>query len=794
MNGARSTPAPDREHPSQDGIAPLDGITVIEVGGQLAGALVGSILASLGARVLKVVRPSVIRTRAVRAADRAKQVLAIDLTDKQAAARVRQLIVEADIFIENGRPGRLDRFGLDAQTLALDAPQLVHLTMPGFSAVDARNNCTRPTEAVLAAAAGLVRERGLSHALRRAGCAVTPMPMASAYGAGFGALAALIALIARARAGHGARVEVALFDALLEGLSYNHLAIEALPQRYCDRRARALATEGRVSEERLQALIDPIYRSYRCSDGEYFYLATPPHHRLLPATLSSLGVWGDLVRAGLPCDDPYLSTSRWANSREGSIFAPPKMAEHWFERQRSALTEVFGRKAAAAWEAEFIVRGLAGARVRTAAEWSHDRHALGAGLIEEWSDDGAYGSAPGKLCWLRPMTGQPAHRLSPLGPERPLRPLEGITILDLANVIAGPTVAGILARFGADVIKLDPPNPGFDPYISVVLALQYGQGKRSLLLDLAAEDGKETLEHLLKQVDLVTFNGLASQMTRLGLGPDALAAVPGLSCVRVSAFGGARAGPEDERKGFDEVLQAATGIMTHHREGDYPPEEFAQFGCVDVITGVLGATGAAAALYHRVMTGQGSIAETSLAAGAELIQFPLLCLDGKGAAEPGRAPLILELCDGEFLLDEDETGIARFYDVLNDSVDKTTLAQARAICRTHDLAGQEIRTFAMLRELYSSGTDTSDATCGGAGVRFAVRTDHPIGHAVTLLRPGAIRCGQWAHVPLALLEKPGQSSVAVLNRAGFAATEIERLFASGSARAAWPAHDMFLPD
>ena len=95
--------------------------------------------------------------------------------------------------------------------------------------------------------------------------------------------------------------------------------------------------------------------------------------------------------------------------------------------------------------------------------------------------------------------------------------LDGLKVLDLTNVIAGPTIASTLARFGADVTHVQPVRPSVDPWNTVVFGLQANRGKKSALLDLRSDAGREALERLIRKSDVVTLNATDAQRDALGL-------------------------------------------------------------------------------------------------------------------------------------------------------------------------------------------------------------------------------------------------------------------------------------
>ena len=134
-------------------------------------------------------------------------------------------------------------------------------------------------------------------------------------------------------------------------------------------------------------------------------------------------------------------------------------------------------------------------------------------------------------------------------------PLRGIRVLDLTRVIAGPVATRTLALLGADVLRIDPPalpEPEWQH-------LDSGHGKRSTLLDLAANADRETFERLLQTADVVVTGYRARALERLGLSPESLIARrPGLVVARLTAWGSS--GASADRRGFDSLVQAASGI------------------------------------------------------------------------------------------------------------------------------------------------------------------------------------------------------------------------------------------
>ena len=120
----------------------------------------------------------------------------------------------------------------------------------------------------------------------------------------------------------------------------------------------------------------------------------------------------------------------------------------------------------------------------------------------------------------------------------------------------------------------------------MVFGLHAHRGKDSVLLDLSTPEGREALERLIAQADVVTMNGPEFQRAALGLAPERLAAVnPRAILVQLDAWGGPQRGPKSDHLGYDDTAQAATGVMTRFGGGSDTPEEHAHFGTIDALTG-----------------------------------------------------------------------------------------------------------------------------------------------------------------------------------------------------------------
>ncbi len=198
-------------------------------------------------------------------------------------------------------------------------------------------------------------------------------------------------------------------------------------------------------------------------------------------------------------------------------------------------------------------------------------------------------------------------------------PLDGITVIELAHIMAGPVCGLMLADLGADVIKVEKVPGGEDsrrflpPDIDGESAafMMLNRNKRGIAVNLKHEDGKAVLRRLLATADVVIENYRRCTMERLGLGYEVLKEDnPGLIYCEISGFG--RTGPYRDRGGFDLIAQGMSGLMSITGEG--PGREPVKVGApvTDITAGILGAMGVLAAYLHRLKTGEGQRVDTSL--------------------------------------------------------------------------------------------------------------------------------------------------------------------------------------
>ncbi|MBX3634295.1 MAG: CoA transferase [Rubrivivax sp.] len=197
-------------------------------------------------------------------------------------------------------------------------------------------------------------------------------------------------------------------------------------------------------------------------------------------------------------------------------------------------------------------------------------------------------------------------------------PLSGVRVLELAQIMAGPSCGALLADLGADVVKVERLPGGDDtrryaePSVNGESAafMMMNRNKRGIAVDLKTEGGRRVLQRLVARADVLVENYRRGALDRLGLGYDAVHALnPALVYCSISGWG--RSGPAAGRGGFDLIAQGASGLMSITGEPGRPPVKVGS-PVTDINAGILAALGIVAAYVHRLKTGQGQFVDTSL--------------------------------------------------------------------------------------------------------------------------------------------------------------------------------------
>jgi formyl-CoA transferase len=388
--------------------------------------------------------------------------------------------------------------------------------------------------------------------------------------------------------------------------------------------------------------------------------------------------------------------------------------------------------------------------------------------------------------------------------------LDGIRVLDVTQVMAGPFCTMLLADFGADVIKIEPPAgdstrtmPGAvgtdSPSFNAV-----NRGKRSLVLNLKTAEGRDTLKRLAGTADILVENYRPGVLAALGLDYESLRAVnPRLIYASISGYG--QTGPDSRKGGFDLVAQGISGIMSITGDAGGPPVK-AGIPLTDLGAGLFALIGILAALEHRHRNGAGQHIDTSLVdAGVALSvweateYFAGLGLpQPKGSAHRMYAPYQAIRCaDGYITLGTaNDRLFRRFCDLLQHPEWTTDPEFADNTLRVRNQPALAARIEAVTREQprahWLALFEANEIPCGPinnyeqvfadphiTAREMAVEVEHPtLGRMRSL--GSAIKMSDTPTNPRRRAPILGEHTDAVLEEYGFSAEEINSLRAAGA--------------
>ena len=293
------------------------------------------------------------------------------------------------------------------------------------------------------------------------------------------------------------------------------------------------------------------------------------------------------------------------------------------------------------------------------------------GLGEHTSDANPWMPRPTPGCHGQPHTF-----------ERTRGPLEGVRVLDLGTILAGPYAGALLAELGADVVKVEAPSG--DPFREP--GFVFNRGQRGLAIDLSAPSGRAAFYALVRGADAVVDNSRLGVLARLKIDYSTLAQInPSIVTMSVNGFG--ELGPFASKPGFDPVLQAMSGMMTA-QGGDSDPVLFT-IPVNDIAAATLSVLGVCLGLFHRLRSGTGQRAWTSLVGCAammqsgELVRFagrPLAMRGGRDFAGPSALDRFYRVADGWLRLQAPDSESLRAAGVLPGHVSPDSDARAQRTC------------------------------------------------------------------------------------------------------------------
>lgn len=596
----------------------LDGLLVLDLGGGIAGAVAGMLLSDNGARVIMVKHEGGVPDRlhpGHRVWDRGKESLAADLRDGAGRELFDGLLARADVLLHTYPPARACELGVDHESASRRNARLITCAITGYGSRGplAGRTCD---DALVSARTGLsARQPGWSPGPSHI---VPPIPsVAAALLAVQGILAALLA---REATDAGQHVETSLLAGVLATTTESCISIGGGDP--AGERFRLL--------DRRPAGPQPFYSAYECADGRWLQLGSSNAH-FVRRTAAALG-----VSAAAP---DLLAGPGFG---DGSLIPAEETRRALYELAARSIKE----RSAAEWARILDEADVPMSPVQAPVEFLADPQGRvngftevvdpEVGRIEQIGLTLRLSGTPGRVRGPAPRpgehTGAATAKIAAVGPASagdaaagPVHdtsserlPLQGIRVLELGNLIAGPLATRFLADLGADVIKLESTDGGDIARRANSPAFHsLNAGKRGIAVNLKLEAGREVGRRLASKADVILNNMRPGVADRLGLGWEQVRAIdPRIIYCQMTAFG--TTGPYAHRPGLDALACALTGVELV--QGAYAGKPvFVHGAAADHIAALLGCAGILMALYARARGRPGQLVETSLLDAAALL-------------------------------------------------------------------------------------------------------------------------------------------------------------------------------
>ena len=642
----------------------LEGISVLDLTTGAAGAMAAMMLGDQGARVTRILSgdAALHREGGFIIWDRGKACVKLDLAQAleegtSAAERFRRLLASADILIEDFAPSSPLQALVDRQRLARLNPRLIACSITAYGLAGPLKDEPPIDDLVLAKTGVLSGMPGFRPAPVHV---VHPLPSVGA--ALLASIGTAAALLARETTGRGRKVSTSLM-------------------------AGALLYHPKVLGERINRHVfqthpagsAPFYSNYRCADGKFVQLGCV-HVNFIA------------IAAGLFGIAELIKEPRFDRGRGGKT--PKDDAE-----LRGTIADIIKTRPLAEWAAMFEAADVPFAPCRDSEEGLEDAQVMHNGMVVNLEDPAIgpvtqmgvpirFAQTPGRVPGPRASalgdveTGAQAAASAPLTVALDPLPLAGVRILEITNLIAGPTAGRLLADLGADVIKLEPPEGDMSRPIGRTYFYSVNFNKRSISVDTRQAAGKEIVQRIAASADALLANLRPDATARMGIGPELN---PRLIETHLTGYG--LTGPYSRRPGIDPLAQALMGLQRAQGGPDNPPVFPAQLAPTDYTTGAMGAFGTILALYARKRTGVAQKVDSDLLSGGILLSSawfsryrgkPVRPLADKGQYGLGPFHRLYRLSDGWIYVvarsDADERAICSITGV--ETSDKATASGA----------------------------------------------------------------------------------------------------------------------
>ena len=600
----------------------LEDITVLDFTQGMAGSVATMVMSDFGARVIKIEPPGGDPYRAMPSAPvwhRGKKSVILDLDQGKDQRRAQKLAESADIVVESFIPGDAKANGVDYDTLSALNPRLIHTSITAFGDKGPYARY-RPYESLVSAKSG--RYMAFAGQNDREGPNYGAVQVASHAAAMAAVRGTVAALMLRDRTGRGQRVETNL----LRAITYYDLLQFAVWQMMINR-PDIIDFDPTVVASRPT----PIqYLPVRTKDGHWMQLANLME-RLFISEIHAIGL-GHLLEEPRYAAAPHLDDDPREEMRE---FILERMQEKTMDEWMELFVDVEGDVAAEPF--------------MTSVEALDHTQVIYNGLVQEVRDPVVgdtrqigplfrMDASPPRIQGPAPQPGQHTEEVlsdlspSPLmgeGEDFPEHPLEGITVLDLSTVIAGPVTGSLLAELGARVIRIETLAGDWMRNTFNGLATNRTMaGTQGLSIDLKSAEGREVLNRLLPKADVVLHNMRPGAPYRVGIGIEQVRELnPDAVYVYLGGYGSS--GPHSHRPSMHPIGGAlGGGVMAQIGRAGIPdpdsPLSMDEIRAVsrrlgranevnpDPNTAMVTATAITMSLYGRHRFGKPQYAETTM--------------------------------------------------------------------------------------------------------------------------------------------------------------------------------------
>jgi crotonobetainyl-CoA:carnitine CoA-transferase CaiB-like acyl-CoA transferase len=583
----------------------LDGITVLDLTDGPAGSLTTMFLCDHGARVIRVVDSNDTAPQCGGSLvwDRGKECIRLDLSRIVPAAQrsyagsantptasddptiaYERLLRAADVLVENFAPSSRYQAIVSFDWLSALNPRLIHCSITAYGKHGPLRDEPPIADLVMARMGILGSQPGFRPPPVHV---VHPLPSVGAAILAAQGIAA--ALLAREKTGLGRTVDTSL----MAGALVYHPKLtgdKLLPNVFQTHPAGSGA----------------FYSVYECADSNWVQLGCV-HVGFITTAATIMGI-KDVM------NEPRFNRGR-----------PPQDTQEDLEL-RAIVAQVIRTKSYAEWASIFDEADVPFAQARLTEESLDDPQVAANGMVIELQDPEVgplaqmgvpieLSATPGMVQGPRVLPDvQPGHlpddlpdispashsQSTPTGPFEP--PLKGIRVLEITNLIAGPTAGRLLADLGADVIKFEPLDGDMSRPIGRTYFFNLNAHKRSMSVNTRTPEGKEVAQKVAATADILLANMRPGATERMGIGPEVLKTLnPRIIETHVTGYGWR--GPYAHRPGIDPLAQALMGLQRAQGGPGNPPVFPAQLAPTDFTTGAMGALGAILALFVRERTG-----------------------------------------------------------------------------------------------------------------------------------------------------------------------------------------------